>query len=165
MTAKNKSAAGQFTLTRIFTAPRPLVFAAWTKPVHLKKWSAPQGFAIPVSRGELKPGGKWLACMVSPSGEKMWLGGVYREVVPDERLVFTHAWQGGGEETLVVVRFEDHPRGTKMTFTQSGFSSTGSQAGHKGGWSECFARLDALLAQIQPRIKSGRVSGRKRAVR
>lgn len=148
--AKRKPADG-FVITRIFAAPRSLVFAAWTKPKHLKQWSAPHGFTIPISKGELKSGGKWRACMVSPQGEKMWLSGVYREVVQDELLVFTHAWEGdgaGGHETLVTVRFEDHARGTKLTFEQSGFDAPESAAGHKGGWTQCFERLVALLAKL-----------------
>lgn len=145
-----KNTSGGFVITRIFDAPRPLVFAAWTKPAHLKQWSAPHGFTIPVSKGDLRAGGKWRACMVSPQGEKMWLSGVYREVVQDELLVFTHAWEEdgtGGHETLVTVRFEDHARGTKLTFEQSGFDSAESASGHKGGWKQCFERLDVLLAK------------------
>jgi uncharacterized protein YndB with AHSA1/START domain len=141
-----KTAVNGIVITRILPAPRALVFAAWTKPVHLKKWSAPHGFTIPVSRGDLRVGGKWRACMVSPQGEKLWLGGVYREVVKNERLVFTHTWKGGDEETLVTVDLADHARGTKMTFRQTGFSSAGSRAGHRGGWAQCFDRLAALLA-------------------
>lgn len=146
-----KTTPAGFVITRILAAPRALVFAAWTKPVHLKKWSAPCGFTIPVSKGNLRVGGKWRACMVSPQGQKMWLSGIYREIVEDELLVFTHAWEGdgvGGHETLVTVHFGDHPRGTKMTFKQSGFDSSESAAGHKGGWTECFERLVALLAKL-----------------
>jgi len=146
-----KTTPGSFVITRILAAHRALVFAAWTKPAHLKQWSAPHGFTIPVSKGNLRVGGKWRACMVSPQGEKMWLSGVYREVVKDELLVFTHAWEGdgaGGHETLVTVRFEDHARGTKIIFKQSGFDSSASVAGHKGGWTECFERLVALLARL-----------------
>ncbi len=151
MAAKRNNSASKatpngFIITRIFAAPRALVFAAWTKPVHLKKWSAPNSFTIPVSRGNLKAGGEWRACMVSPQSEKLWLGGVYREVVKNERLIFTHKWQGGDEETLVTVDFADHARGTKMTFRQTGFSSAGSRAGHQGGWAQCFDRLAAHLA-------------------
>lgn len=144
MVAKNKitDRAGQkLVLTRIFAAPRALVFAAWTESKHLKQWSAPNGFTIPVSQGDLRVGGKWKACMVTPQGEKLWLGGVYREIVRNKKLVFTHAWKGGDEETLVTVRFADHPRGTKMMFEQSGFGSAESRDGHKGGWTECFVRL------------------------
>lgn len=154
----------KLTLTRIFAAPRALVFAAWTQPKHLKAWSAPNGFTIPVSQGDLRVGGKWRACMVTPQGEKMWLSGVYREIVKDRKLVFTHTWKGDGGETLVTVRFSDHPRGTKMMFEQTGFDSAGSREGHKGGWVECFGRLKEHLAMVG--AKAGRrVSGPRKAVR
>jgi uncharacterized protein YndB with AHSA1/START domain len=113
----------------------------------MKQWSAPHGFTSPVARGDLRVGGKWRACMVSPQGEKLWLGGVYREILKDRKLVFTHAWDGEEGETIVTVRFSDHPRGTKMIFEQTGFSSGGSRDGHKGGWSEGFVRLKDHLAK------------------
>ena len=159
MVAKNKitDRAGQkLALTRIFAAPRALVFAAWTESKHLKQWSAPNGFTIPVSQGDLRVGGKWKACMVTPQGEKLWLGGVYREIVRNKKLVFTHAWKGGEEETLVTVRFADHPRGTKMMFEQSGFGSAGSRDGHKGGWTECFVRLADHLRKTIVKKTAGR---------
>ena len=155
-----KSAANGIVITRILAAPRPLVFAAWTKPAHLKQWSAPHGFTIPVSGGQLRAGGAWRACMVSPQGEKMWLNGVYREVVANRRLVFTHTWEGGDEETVVTVDFADHARGTKRTFRQSGFASAGSRTGHKGGWTQCFERLSARLAALQAKKGRARLSAR-----
>ena len=147
---KPKSAEKKLTLTRIFAAPRMLVFAAWTRPEHLRVWSSPHGFTIPVGESDLRPGGRWRICMVSPEREKLWVGGVYRKVVPGRLLDFTHAWEGeeDGPETLVTVRFADHPRGTKLTFTQTGFSSTASRDGHAGGWKECFERLGELLGKL-----------------
>ena len=80
----------------------------------------------------------------------MRLLGTYREIVPPERLVFTHAWcgEGGqsGPETLVTVTFEAVPGGTLMRFTQTGFANEWARDGHGGGWSECFERLAAYLA-------------------
>jgi uncharacterized protein YndB with AHSA1/START domain len=146
-----KSAPLKLVLTRIFAAPRALVFAAWTQSKHMKSWSAPTGFTIPVSEGDLRVGGKWRACMVSPQGEKLWLQGSYREIVKDRKLVFSHAWVGEAGETVVTVRLTDHPRGTKMMFEQSGFGSTDSREGHKAGWVDCFVRLKNHLA-----VSSGR---------
>lgn len=160
-----KPAGLRLVLTRIFAAPRDLVYAAWTQPRHLRRWSAPKGFTIPVSQGDLRVGGKWRACMVTPQGEKLWLSGVYREVVKDKKLVFTHAWEGDGAETLVTVRFADHPRGTKMMFEQTGFDSAASSEGHKGGWTECFDRLKTLLATSPATRKRRVVSARAGAVR
>jgi uncharacterized protein YndB with AHSA1/START domain len=140
----------------VFAAPRPLVFAAWTKPEHLKRWSAPRGFKIPVNEGELRAGGPWRAVMVMPDGTRLGLSGSYTKVVPDELLVFTHHWDGEpGAETVVTVRFTDAPGGgTRLKFEQTGFSSAGSRDGHLGGWKECFERLDELLAKLQSKAKS-----------
>ena len=139
-------------LNRVFAAPRALVFAAWTESKHLKQWSAPHGFKVPVSKGELRPGGPWRAVMVMPDGMKLGLGGVYQQVVPGKLLVFTHQWEGpdAGPETTVRVRFSDAPGGaTKVQFEQTGFGSAVSRDGHAGGWGECFERLDVLLAKLQ----------------
>jgi len=138
-------------IVRVFAAPRALVFDAWTKPEQIKQWSAPRGFTIPVSEGDLKVGGKWRACMISPQGEELWLGGEYREIVPNERLVFTHAWgEDEGKprtETIVTVQFADHPDGTEMIFEQTGFASIESRDGHSGGWNECLELLADHLAK------------------
>jgi uncharacterized protein YndB with AHSA1/START domain len=155
MSARNKLAAQavvDLTLVRVFDAPVSLVFKAWTQPQHLVKWSAPHGFTIPNSTGEIRPGGAWRSCMKTPDGSELWLGGVYREVVQDRLLVFTHAWdkEDGtpSHETVVTVRFEDLGGKTKLTFHQAPFESAGSRDGHSGGWTECFERLDALLKTV-----------------
>ena len=145
-----RSSKNKLTLSRVFDAPRALVFKAWTEPQHLKRWSAPHGFKIPVSEGELRPGGPWRAVMVMPDGTKLPLGGCYTKVVPDKMLVFTHRWEGDrGPETTVTVRFADAPGGrTRLKFEQTGFTSAASRDGHGGGWKECFERLDVLLAKL-----------------
>ena len=148
-----RPAARGFTLIRLFDAPRSLVFAAWTQPKHLKRWSAPEGFTVPVSKGDLRPGGKWRACMVSERTGKLWLSGVYREIIPGELLVFTHAWENEegtrDEETIVTVRFSDVGNKTKVIMEQTGFESADSSKGHKGGWTECLEKLATLLTELQ----------------
>ena len=89
-----KAVDRELVITRVFDAPRALVFAAWTEPDRIVEWSAPHGFTIPHCEGELRVGGAWRCCMRSPEGADLWLGGVYREIVVPERLVFTHAWDG-----------------------------------------------------------------------
>jgi len=145
-----RSAEPKLTLSRVFAAPRSLVFAAWTQPEHLKQWSAPHGFTVPESEGELKPGGAWRAAMVSRETGRLELQGVYRKVVPDKLLVFTHRWGGEETETTITVRFSDAPRGgTRMKFEQTGFDSAASRDGHADGWGQCFERLEDLLAKLQ----------------
>ncbi len=112
-----------------------------------------------MSEGELRPDGPWRAVMVMPDGTKLALGGIYRKVVPNKLLVFTHRWEGpdAGPETIVTVQFSDVPGGgTRLKFEQTGFDSPQSRDGHAGGWNECFERLDALLAKLQAGKSHGR---------
>lgn len=154
--AARSSAPPQLVLTRILDAPRSLVFRAWTEPEHLVHWSCPHGFTLTHCEGVLEPGGSWRSCMRSPEGQDLWLGGVYREIVAPDRLVFTHAWDDAsgrrGQETIVTVTFTDERGKTKMVFRQEGFASAEDRDGHAGGWNECFEKLAEHL-------KSGTVEG------
>ena len=139
-------------ITRVFDAPRHLVFQAWTQKEHMDQWSAPRGYSIAFSEGELRVGGRWRCCMRASDGTELWLGGVYRDIVEDELLVFTHVWEedgAPGHETLVTVRFGDIGKKTKVEFRQEFFDSRASRDGHAEGWTECFDLLDALLIRIQ----------------
>lgn len=140
-------------ITRVFDAPVSLVWQAWTDGKHIAKWSAPRGFTIPTSEGDLRPCGKWRCCMRAPDGKELWLGGVYREIVPNKLLVMTHAWdeESGrpGPETIVTVRFEDLGAKTKVTLQQTGFNSIQSRDGHAGGWGECLDLLAEHLATMR----------------
>ena len=141
------------TLTRVFQAPRSLVFEAWTKKEHLDKWCAPRGFTISSSSGDFRVGGTWRTLMIAPDGEKYPLRGVYKEIIPNELLVMTHVWEeddGTPEhETVVTVHFADEGTGTKVTLEQSIFKSVESREGHRGGWTQCFDILGEHLAEIQ----------------
>jgi uncharacterized protein YndB with AHSA1/START domain len=137
-------------LTRLYDAPRELVFRAWTEPEHLRRWCAPRGFAIPFADGDLRPGGAWHTTMIAPDGTEHRLVGTYRDIVPPARLVFSHAWLDAdgspGVETLVKVTFEDHGDKTLLTLVQSGFASDAARDGHAGGWTETLERLSEHLA-------------------
>ena len=122
MAAANPSAATEpadkvLVITRTFDAPRSLVFQAWTQKEHLDHWCVPRGFTILDSEGELRPGGRWRCRMRSPDGAEYRVGGTYREIVQDELLVFTHAWESEdgkpGHETLVTLRFADQAGKTR----------------------------------------------------
>ena len=148
----NAETRPELTIRRTFDAPRALVFAVWTDGEHLKRWCCPTGFTIPFSEGDIRPGGGFRTCMRSPQGEDHWLGGVYKEVVPDERLVFTHAWQdeagNSDHETLVTVTFADTGEGkTRLTLHQAFFLSEPSRDGHLEGWNETLDELERYLAR------------------
>ncbi|MGH9422494.1 MAG: SRPBCC family protein [Thermoanaerobaculia bacterium] len=139
----------ELVINRTFDAPRDLVWKAWTE--RMGEWSAPKGFTIPVGEGDVRPGGKWHAAMKTPDGVELKLGGVYREVVPPERLVFTHAWEDSNgdfsPETVVTVVLIDRGNKTEMNFRQTGFESSDARDGHAGGWGSSFDRLEELLAE------------------
>ena len=140
----------ELVITRVFDAPRDIVWKAWTDPERIKQWLAPRGFTIPFAEGSLSVGGAWRSSMRKPDGTDLWLGGVYREIVEPERLVFTHAWldeEGRpGPATLVTVTLSERGRKTEMTFRQTGFDSRDSRDGHAGGWNECFDKLEEHFA-------------------
>ena len=157
MAEKNSPATGpadrQLVITRVFDAPRGLVFKAWTEPEHLERWQgAPRGFAVTAHQMEVRPGGAYRVCMRSPEGVDHWLQGVYREIVEPERLVFTHVWldaQGRpGKETLVTITFAERGGKTELTLHQVGFKSVESRDGHKEGWTSTFDRLADYLGKV-----------------
>jgi uncharacterized protein YndB with AHSA1/START domain len=138
-------------MTRIFDAPRALVFAAWTERKHLERWQGvPEGFTVTTEVADVRPGGAFRICMHSPDGAEHWLQGVYREVVAPERLVFTHAWLDAErkprKETLVTITFAERGGKTELTLRQTGFVSEGSRDGHEEGWASTFDRLAGYLA-------------------
>jgi len=139
-------------IERVFAAPRELVFRAWTEREHLMRWGAPHGFVVTHCEADPRPGGFWRACMRSPEGKEHWNGGVYREVLAPERLVYTLAWddEAGrpGHAMLITVTFAEEDGKTRMTFRQEGFESVASRDGHRGGWSEVFEKLAEHLARL-----------------
>jgi uncharacterized protein YndB with AHSA1/START domain len=139
-------------IRRTFEAPRSLVFQAWTDGERLKRWCCPTGFTISFSEGDIRPGGKFRTCMRSPQGEDHWVGGTYTEIVPDEKIVFTHAWQdeagNSAHETVVTVTLSDDVEGnTQLTLHQAFFLSEASRDGHLQGWNQTLIELARYLTQ------------------
>jgi uncharacterized protein YndB with AHSA1/START domain len=79
-------------LTRIFDAPRELVWKVWTEPEHVMRWWGPKHFESPACTIDLRVGGTWRFCMRSPEGQCFWTRGIYREISPPERLVWTESF-------------------------------------------------------------------------
>jgi uncharacterized protein YndB with AHSA1/START domain len=148
--ANDISSQDELVITRIFKAPPAQVFAAWTEPEHLAHWSGPEGFTTPHHEMDLRPGGRYRACLRSPEGVDHWVQGVYQEVLAPVHLVMTHSWENEqgqpGPETLITVTFTEEGAGhTRMRFRQSGFTSRASSEGHRDGWSSSFDKLAAHL--------------------
>ena len=153
----------ELVITRVFDAPRDLVFRAWTEPEHLMRWWGPKGFTTPFCTVDLRPGGVFHYCMRSPEGGDVWGRGVYREIVAPERLVYTDAFAdekgnpveparygmsaGHPRETRVAVTFTEHHGKTKVTLHHSIPESFPERSGIQQGWTEMLDRLAAELAK------------------
>ncbi len=156
------SAARDLVITRMFDAPRELVWKMWTEPEHYMRWWGPKDFTAPSCRIDLRVGGKYLSCMRSPEGQDFWSTGVYREIVPLERLVFTDSFAdehgnivpgshyGMGDdfplEMLVTVTFEAVDGKTRLILRHAGMPAgeMGEMAG--AGWNQSFDKLAAALS-------------------
>lgn len=154
MTTRSDSRnAGRLGLTieRTFDAPRELVFAAWTDPVRMKYWHAAKDFDVTFVESDPRVGGAWRFSMESAEGTRHTAGGVYREIVPPERLVFTHAWEqadGEGLETIVTITLFDEAGKTRMVFEQFGFEEEATRDSHVSGWNEAFDHLQRYAEGI-----------------
>jgi uncharacterized protein YndB with AHSA1/START domain len=139
----------EFTITRIFDAPRELVFRAWTDPAQMTAWFGPRGCTTPQSTiaTDVRPGGTWRATMIrDDNGAEYPTGGFYIEVREPERLVFTWSDPGGSdEESVVTVELADLGGRTEMTFHQAGFSTDEFRTGVHEGWSSAFERLAEMF--------------------
>ena len=139
-------------ITRVFDAPRELVFKAWTDKQHAMMWWGPKHHPATQVDMDVRPGGRWRHCLKSvETGKDLWHRGSFLEVVPPERLVFTFAWEEAGKrglETLVTVKFEELGGQTRMTLHQTPFQSLGERDGHGEGWSSAFDRLEEHLTKI-----------------
>jgi uncharacterized protein YndB with AHSA1/START domain len=106
-------------MTRLFDAPRPLVFEAMTKPEHVKRWWGRLGenYSVPVCEIDLRPGGAWRFVNRHPKGEAVFYG-VYREIAPPERLVFTEIYEPFPDvESVVTSVFTEENGKTRLTVT------------------------------------------------
>ena len=135
------------TLNRVINAPVEAVYAAWTEPEMLRRWLAPGNARVVRAVAEVTVGGAFLVEMRGADGRRWLTRGVYREVVPNRRLVHTWRWEGSEVETLVTVEFEREGSGqTRLTLTQSRFAKDEARDGHELSWSRCLVKLEALWA-------------------
>lgn len=144
-------------LTRIIDAPPELVYRAWTEPELLKQWFAPLPYTTPAAEIDLRPGGANLIVMRGPDGNDMPNRGVYLEVVPNQRLVFTDAYTQAWEPSpkpfmTVILTFEAHEGKTKYTALARHWTVADreihEQMGFHQGWGICTDQLSALVARL-----------------
>jgi uncharacterized protein YndB with AHSA1/START domain len=138
-------------ITRVFDAPRALVFKAWTQPEHLAQWWGPKGYSLPSCQIDLRPGGAYRFQMKSPTGNLVWWHGVVREIVEPERIVLTCAVDNldGASivgQTTLTVTLEDYAGKTRLTLRQTIFETAAIRDDHSNGWNGALDRLAEHLA-------------------
>jgi uncharacterized protein YndB with AHSA1/START domain len=142
-------------LTRIIDAPPEKLFRAWTEPELMKQWFAPLPWTTPHAETEVRVGGSSLIVMRGPDGKEFPSSGVYLEVVPNERLVFTDAFTKAWEPAekpfmTVVLTFEDQGGKTKYTARVQHWTVADREShekmGFHGGWAICTEQLATLVA-------------------
>lgn len=138
------------------------MWRAWTEPELYKRWWGPSHFTCPVAHIDLRVGGKYHSCMRSPDGQDFWSAGVYKEITPPERLVYTDsfadaegnivpaAYYGMPDmalEMVVTVTLVEQDGKTLMTLVHDGMPADGQDAGAKEGWSQSFDKLAAVVEE------------------
>ena len=158
MLAKNNfksTKTRELTITRLFDAPRELVFDAWTKPEHLAQWFGPRGFSISHCELDARPGGKLRIVMRAPDDSDCPMIGVFSEVVRPTRLVYTNIPLDGNDRPLAegttTVTFDNHAGKTKLVMhTVMHFhvdAPAGMSNGMEPGWNQTLDRLGEFVAR------------------
>src|SRR5471030_628939 len=148
-----KPSDGELIITRDLKAPRGKVFAAWTDPARAAQWWCPSDCKLLSCEMDLRPGGKWHRSMRVPGGSVITKYGVYREVEPPGRLVFTYATDYGNgtvdPETVVSLTFADAAGGTRLTLWHTEFQDVAVRDSHIGGWTTAVDNLETFCGDGQ----------------
>lgn len=148
-------------ITRVFNAPREIVFDAWSVPEQLMQWWGPKVFTAPVCKVDFRVGGKYHFCMRAPDGQEFWSTGIYREIVRPEKIVKTDAFadkegnpvpashygmQGYWPEYLLVtLLFEDQQGKTKLTLRHTGLPEGEIFEMTEASWNESLDKLEGIV--------------------
>ncbi|MEY2523881.1 MAG: hypothetical protein QOJ66_2446 [Ilumatobacteraceae bacterium] len=142
----------EIVLTRVFDAPRQLVFDALSKPELLKRWFGPHGHSLVVCEVDFRVGGAWRFVLESPDGRSMGMSGVYREIVPAERMVHTEGFDDYPGDSVVTTVLTEHDGKTTLTATALYESQEVRDAvvasGMEHGAAETYDRLADLLPSL-----------------
>ena len=163
MTATQQSKETEIVINREFDAPRQLVWDVWTQPKHIEKWFGPKGFDTRVEKFDFKVGGRATYVMVGPDGKEYPGTGVYKEIVPIEKIVTTDEFGEGFEEShpdmdlphgmVTTALFDDLSDKTKLTLIIS-HPTVEDRKKHEAmgvvaGWNSSFDCMDDYLAELQ----------------
>ncbi|TAK89963.1 MAG: SRPBCC domain-containing protein [Burkholderiaceae bacterium] len=144
-------------LTRNYDVPPEKVWQAWTDAQAVKSWFAPnEAFSVPEAELDVRVGGRYRIVMQKPvgaptgdqcGGGRNEVSGVYKEVIPNRKLVFTWAWSGTPErESLVTLTLRAIGSGTELTLKHEQFADEETRGMHNEGWTGCLDHLGRFLA-------------------
>ncbi len=166
MTKPSDPSDREIVITRTFAAPRELVWKVWTRPEHVAKWWGPRGFHTTVAAMDFRPGGRWRYVMHAPDGAAYPVEGVFREVVPMERIVTTDEFPDDFQPPqpidlpqgiVVTALFEDAGDMTKLTLRIVHATAEDKKKheamGVVGGWQSSFDCMDDYLASLTDEAK------------
>jgi uncharacterized protein YndB with AHSA1/START domain len=135
------------TLKRRLKAPPAKVFAAWTEPEKVKHWMGPGEVKVLHVACDPRTGGRFNWIMQNSAGEEHNVSGVFREVVPNEKLVFTWAWKSTPErDSLVTVLIKPDGDGSLLTLTHEQFFDEDARDRHHSGWSGALDKMEKMFA-------------------
>lgn len=143
-------------IERTFDAPAALVFRIWEDRDHMVRWLGPADFTCTHLESDFRPGGKWRACIASKQYGDHWMGGEYKEIEKDRRIVYSFAWDSDedgannedGRETLITVTLAEKDGKTVQTFHQTPFVSVEMRDSHIEGWNESFDKEQAYAEEL-----------------
>jgi uncharacterized protein YndB with AHSA1/START domain len=166
----DKTSTKPFSITRVFDAPRELVFKAWTERERLMQWFGPKGFTMTTAKLDLRPGGNFHYCLRSADGKEMWGKFVYREIVAPERIVWVNSFSDKDgnmtrhpmmptwpAEMLSTADFVENEGKTTVTITWLPLNPNDEErqvfesmrSGMNQGWTGTFEQLENYLAKIK----------------
>jgi uncharacterized protein YndB with AHSA1/START domain len=154
-TARITPASCDVTVTRVFDAPRDLVFRTWIEPAHFTQWWGPRGFTNPVCELDARPGGGIFVRMHGPSDHIVLMRGTFREIVAPQHIVFTAIVADCDGvamfEGLVTATFEDEGGATKLTVREQAVAIDDAiaapiLANMETSWTESLKRLAAVIS-------------------
>ena len=135
------------TLKRRLNAPPEKVYAAWTDPEKVLKWFGPDAGPVKQADTDVRVGGRYAITFHTEDGEQHHVSGVYQEVVPNQKLVFTWAWRTMPErESLVTILIKPDGSGSLLTLIHEQFFDEPARDRHTEGWANCLDKLARFLA-------------------
>ena len=137
------------TLKRQLNATPEKVYAAWAQPAKLAQWFGPDSGPVTRAELDLRVGGRYTVVFHTEDGEEHHVSGTYREVVPNEKLVFTWAWRSTPErESLVTILIKPDAGGSLLTLIHEQFFDEAARDRHAWGWTGSLDKLERAIAHL-----------------